>query len=127
MTAMQKILRPVLNFLTERFFPNGCFYGQGYLDNFNYLDDERGIGYAAVLSLSSSLFEINATDYKIDVEQLSLNGKDMGDWSLTMVQVSRGADFPYRAEGGVYGMTDKRNFNTGERVVEFQDKKESTA
>jgi len=43
MTFTQKTLRPILNFLIERYFPDSCFYGHEYLDAFKKAyGDQKG-------------------------------------------------------------------------------------
>jgi hypothetical protein len=91
LTTAQKVARPVINFLVERFFPNGAFfYGDGPLSHFDKLDSERKspIGSMAAMSLVRKAHEANASRMSVDIGGMTLNDTDLGDWRVTVERIT---------------------------------------
>lgn len=92
LSMSQRLARPVVNFLVERFFPSGLFfYGKGPLSAFEKVDAERGekaIGYTAALFLMRRCHEESADELSVEAVGVTINGENIGDWRVT---VSRAA------------------------------------
>lgn len=91
LTKAQRIARPVINFLVERYFPNGLFfYGSGPLLAFDKVDREKktAIGSMAALALARHAHNSNATKFCIEAEGLTVNNQDLGDWRVTVERIA---------------------------------------
>lgn len=87
---MQRLLRPVLNFAVEKFFPNGAFYGGQYLDSFKRADQKHdtGItGFAAAHYLTSVARESDAGEIKVTLEGCTVSGQPAGDWEVAVKRI----------------------------------------
>lgn len=87
LTKAQRMARPVINFLVERYFPNGLFfYGKGPLQAFDMVDREKktAIGGMAALALARHAHSSQATKLTVDAEAITVNDLDLGDWRVTV-------------------------------------------
>lgn len=85
LTWKQKALRPVLNFLVERYFPNGAFYGGTFFDAFKEFEDEDGdgkLGQASTLWHIHLMNDLNADHLQVDISDVTLCGKYLGDFKM---------------------------------------------
>lgn len=90
LTLTQRLLRPVISFAVERFFSNGLFfYGPGPLAAFDEIDKKDGkpLGWMAALSLANLAIKANADEFSSTLSNVTLNGKPMGDWKVTIERV----------------------------------------
>ncbi len=85
-TYTQKIARPVINFLVERYFPNGLFFfGDGPLKAFDRIDKEGSfVGRSASIVLAKIAHDNNASSLTVEAECVSINSDDIGDWRITV-------------------------------------------
>lgn len=89
MSVGQKLARPIINVLVERFFPNGLFfYGKGPLEAFYMVDAEKktAIGGMAAIALVRHAHNSGATSLLVEMDQVTVNTDDLGDW---IVRVER--------------------------------------
>jgi hypothetical protein len=87
LNIQQKIARKIVNYLVEKYFKNGIFfYGSGPMSIFEITDfeDGRAIGGTAALSLCLYASINNALSVKYEIEQVTINDEDHGDWVLTI-------------------------------------------
>ena len=90
LTKAQRIARPIINFLVERYFPNSLFfYGAGALSAFDRMDSERksAIGSMAALSLARHAHQQNASHLSVEAEGITINDQDIGDWRVTVERI----------------------------------------
>lgn len=89
MTFMQRILRPVLNFMVERYFPKGAFYGHDFFRAFEEaeIDHAPSATTAAGCLLISAMSKDYQTEMIITVEGITLNGEPKGDWRLIVEEI----------------------------------------
>ena len=92
MRVMQKILRPVLNFLIERYFPRGAFFGNEYLTAF---DGDMGLAekwgsveMACSMLITSRVRELGGTHATFEATDIEHSGVQVGTWRLTVDRVS---------------------------------------
>lgn len=84
---MKWLARRVINFLVERYFPNGLFfYGNGPLRAFEEMDDRKGkgIGSMAAIYLARVVAKNGATEIKIEADDVTVNDEELGDWIVTV-------------------------------------------
>lgn len=87
LTNAQKLARPIINFLVERYFPNSVFfYGTGALNTFDEMDSDRKapIGSMAALSLARNAHRQNSDRLSVDAEGITINEEYIGDWRITV-------------------------------------------
>ena len=84
LTLPQRMMRPIINFLVERFYPAGCFYGDG--DPMRTFDGNSGgtIGRAAVMVLIRKVSDSGADKLGADFDGVTVNGEPIGDWRVTV-------------------------------------------
>jgi hypothetical protein len=91
LTKAQRVARPIINFLVERYFPNGLFfYGKGPLRTFDMVDREKKtvVGGMAALSLARHAHNSGATQLMVDAECITVNDEDIGDWRITVERIA---------------------------------------
>jgi len=91
LTKAQRLARPVINFLVERYFPNGLFfYGSGPLSAFDMVDGEKktAIGGMAAMALARHAHNSSATKLTVDAEAITVNDDDIGDWRITVERIT---------------------------------------
>jgi hypothetical protein len=87
MTRTQKILRPIINFLVERFFPDNLFCGYDMLEKWRTSSPARAAyGETAVLSLAVQCHLAGADHMTVDITGASYKGEPIGDWRVTMTK-----------------------------------------
>lgn len=94
MTLIQRILRPVLNYLVETFFPKDAFYGNDFLKAFERAEIDyapTAISAAGCL-LISELSNSYSTECIVTVENISLHGKPVGSWRLIIEEIKEGKE-----------------------------------
>ena len=92
MNFIQKLLRPVLNWTVETFFPTGAFYGDNYLRNLRTDVDGlsekwNSVEMACMMFVTSSLHEQGATEAIFTATEVTSNGTPMGSWKITAERV----------------------------------------
>ena len=91
MTFTQKILCPVINFLVERFFPNGMFVGSYYWfevsGNVEASEKWGTPQMASAMLVVSKVRETGATKAVFEAGDMSLDGEAIGDWRLTVEKI----------------------------------------
>jgi hypothetical protein len=88
LTLTQRALRPVLNFIVERYFPSGAFFGCSFLDAFDMHDRAKGIcGYSAAMYLQRIARKSNAASLSITMNEITDNGEPVGTWHLEISQI----------------------------------------
>jgi hypothetical protein len=89
LTLTQKALRPVLKFLTERYFPSGAFYGREYLKPFAEMDAKgNGIsGGSAAMYLQSVIRKAKLDGARFDMREVTYNGTPVGSWRLSLDRI----------------------------------------
>lgn len=91
MTTSQRLLRPVVNFLVERYFPKGAFFGKEYFTIFKKWDKEKGsMGYSAALYLQSIVRENDAETMVTRLGDVIVNGENVGDWEISIRKMKDG-------------------------------------
>lgn len=81
----QKLLGPVLNFIIERVFPKGAFYGVDYLKIFDETRwESMGPTAGAAFFIIGSIKDTNATNAKFKFSGVTFNGVNVGDWTMTI-------------------------------------------
>jgi len=117
MRFIQKTLRPILNFLIERYFPDSCFYGHEYLDVFKKAyGDQKGplMGHAAQFIIGQCV-KMNADEFSAELTGLTVSGQETGDWLLTIKHIG-GPSFIHEAgdqEEKITKLTIEENYETG--------------
>lgn len=88
MTYTQRLMRPILNFLVERFFPNHAFFGNDYLTAFKSHPDLAikwgSTDMAVAMFLVSRLRKQGATKGTFEATEVTDNGTPVGSWRLTL-------------------------------------------
>ncbi len=88
MTRTQRFLRPIINFLVERWFPRHCFYGNNYLDDFAEFDEKnRKTGKTVAMYLQSIMRKAKATELEVEMRGITKGDEMIGDYRITMVQL----------------------------------------
>jgi hypothetical protein len=85
-TFTQKLLRPIINFAVERFFPESCFYGMGFLKPFSDFDAgrEQTAGYGSAMYLVNRVHDAGKKHMTIDLGGVTFQGKDIGSWKIVV-------------------------------------------
>ena len=84
-TLTQRILRRPLNYVIERWFPKGAFYGNDFLQPFADMDKRKGkTGGAAALFLVSCVRRVDAEQVTVAMKDVTLNGENIGTWIVTV-------------------------------------------
>lgn len=91
LTITQKILRPILNWTVETFYPDGAFYGGDYLktlESDNGLIEKWGsVEMACAMLITSRLRKRGATSAKLEATDVTDCGEPVGSWMVTIEQV----------------------------------------
>ena len=83
LSLAQRAIAPALNFLVERFFPRGIFYGKDYMKIFDEQKWENmGPTGSAAFFVSSNLRESNATEGEFTFKGVTSGGEPVGDWRM---------------------------------------------
>lgn len=83
LSVTQKLLRPVINWLVETFFPSGAFYGHDFFDIFKDLEKEGyGIAQASTAFITHNMHRMNAEKVKFEIEGVTINGEPVGDFEI---------------------------------------------
>jgi hypothetical protein len=87
LTFMQRLLRRPINYAVERFFPNGCFYGDS--DPMQSFEKAGGgiAGRSATLVLIRKGVERGDGFNSVSLRGVTINGEDVGDWVVTVRRV----------------------------------------
>lgn len=87
LTVAQKMLRPVLNYLVERFFPEGAFFGKDYLRTLQsseeFTEKWGSVEMACAMFLVSRVRDMNATNAVFEANDITDEGTPVGSWRLT--------------------------------------------
>lgn len=83
LTTVQKMLRPIINWTVERFFPNGAFYGHSFHNAFIEVNRGSKLGQASVSWIVHNMHEMNAESVKFELNGMSINGILVGDFVIT--------------------------------------------
>jgi hypothetical protein len=87
MTPTQKILRPIINFLVERFFPDSLFYGNDLPTKWGADSPMQAlVAETAGLSLAVQCHLSGADHMIVDITGASYKGEPIGDWRVTMTK-----------------------------------------
>lgn len=88
LTCTQLMLRPILNFTVERFFPNGAFFGNDYLGTIkadkHLLQKWGSVEMACMMFVTDSLREQGATEATFTAESVTKHGAPAGSWEITV-------------------------------------------
>lgn len=91
LTIAQKAIRPFLNFLVERFFPTGAFYGDRYLHSLSadtQLAEKWGsTEMACAMFITSRLRKMGATEATLEASEVTDRGVPVGSWRVTVEKV----------------------------------------
>jgi hypothetical protein len=88
LTLSQRLARPVINFLVERLFPSGCFYGNSYAEKFRDMDESGGVaGQTAAMYLQHIMRKAGATQITFEFDTVIFEGKEMGSFRLTLEEI----------------------------------------
>lgn len=93
-TLTQRILRPVINFLVETFFPHQVFYGREYLALYRNVmskgqpDEEvlmfEGASKVMIAAAHQTLKDFEGDSLKVTIEDINYLGHDLGDWDVSV-------------------------------------------
>ncbi|AHD09983.1 hypothetical protein [Phaeobacter gallaeciensis] len=87
-TLMQRLLRPVINWLVEGWFPKGCFYGRNYLNDFKVLDQGKDVvGKTAAMYLQSIMRKADATSIIYEMTEVTERNVPVGSYKLTLEKI----------------------------------------
>ncbi|AUR11225.1 hypothetical protein PhaeoP48_01228 [Phaeobacter inhibens] len=87
-TPTQRLLRPVINWLVEGWFPKGCFYGSSYLDDFKAFDKGKDVvGKTAAMYLQSIMRKSDATSVIYEMTEVTERDVLVGSYKLTLEKV----------------------------------------
>ena len=87
LTWKQKALRPIVNFVVERWFPAGAFFGCEYFTTLadGELAEKWGSSEMACAAFIMSVVRnANATEAIFTAEGVTHQGNPVGDWRLTI-------------------------------------------
>lgn len=85
LTLMQRLLRPIINWLVETWFPNSCFYGNSYLQDFKDFDKGKDlIGKTAAMYLQSIMRKADATSISYEMTEITEHDVHIGSYKLTL-------------------------------------------
>jgi hypothetical protein len=87
LSRKQRFLRPVINFLVERYFPTHTFFGNDYLNVFARISKdktEENISKMAGQCLIHQMIKEDAVGVTVIVEDLMKNGRNLGSYSLVV-------------------------------------------
>lgn len=91
LSLTQRALRPVLNFLVERFFPTGAFHGNHYLHSLSadtQLAEKWGSAeMACAMFITSRLRKLGATEATFKASDVTDCGVPVGSWLITVEKV----------------------------------------
>lgn len=88
LTLTQRLLRPVINWLVEGWFPKGCFYGNNYLDDFKKFDQGKEvIGKTAAMYLQSIMRKAEATTITYEMTEITDRDILVGSYKLTLEKI----------------------------------------
>lgn len=88
LTLMQRLLRPVINWLVEGWFPKACFYGNAYLDDFKEFDQDKDlVGKTAAMFLQSIMRKANATSITYEMTEITDGNFLIGSYKLTLEKI----------------------------------------
>ena len=88
--VQQRMLRPIINFMVERWFPSGCFFGDDYFKTFKAIDDKKAVtGYAAALYLSQIAILSDAQEIDATMHEVTHNGEPVGTWRVRVFQEAK--------------------------------------
>lgn len=91
MKLTQRILRPVLNFLVKRYFPNRAFFGDDYLTAFDAdveLKEKWGsVEMACAMLITSRLRGMGATSATFEATDVEDNGVSVGSWRMSVEKI----------------------------------------
>lgn len=92
MNLLQKILRPVLNWVVETVFPTGAFFGNDYLRNLKTdsagLSDKWGsTEMACAMFVTSYVREMGAESATFEASDITASGVEVGSWRLTVEKI----------------------------------------
>lgn len=99
----QKVLKPIINFLVERFFPNRVFYGNDYLNVFAEYDSDGTRGkyiscHAASMFLISHMVDLNAETLDVEMNDVSASGEDVGSFTIKIQSLRDSKNFPRKLD-----------------------------
>jgi len=87
-TLFQRIMAPALNWLVEKTFPRGAFYGREYFDIFRKYQKEDGtLAQASTLWITHAMHEQNADQMDVTINGLTISGERVGDFQITVTRV----------------------------------------
>ena len=91
LTIAQKALRPVLNFLVERYFPNGAFFGNDYMRDLDSRPDlvEKWGSFemACAMAITSRLRRAGAVHATFTASEVEDRGVPVGSWRMTVEKI----------------------------------------
>jgi hypothetical protein len=88
LTLWQRILRKPLNFIIEKWFPNGAFYGNEFLEPFTHFDERKDkTGAASALFLVSKVKEHRGTGITVTLTDVFHQGENIGTWEVIVQEV----------------------------------------
>ena len=90
-TRIQKILRPVIRKLVEKFFPRGAFYGDEFLRGLktdtNLIGKWGSVEMACALYIMTTLRKAGATTGTFEAHDVTDEGVPVGSWKVTVEKV----------------------------------------
>lgn len=94
MTIIKRLLRKLINFLVERYFPNTFFWGNEFGSAFNKIANGQGAVDTAPKAAAAYLINYLSDRYiqegKFDFGGVSLKGRYVGNWSITIKKENGG-------------------------------------
>lgn len=82
LSLTQRLLRPVINWAVERYFPTSVFYGD--FDPFEAFAQAEGvmISRLATMSMIRRVVDAEVDEIKADIEGMTIKGEPVGDWTV---------------------------------------------
>lgn len=93
-TFVQRMLRPVVRWLVERFFPQHMFWGHEAVEPFAELERRRNeagdlscSGNLAAMYLINLCSDLDGIKYDVEATDVSIHEKNLGDWRVTVEKI----------------------------------------
>lgn len=88
MTLTQKILRPIINWAVERFFPRHFFYGNELGKRWGGAEGIEGVALeTCAVAMACRCATLGGAKMTVQCFGVTNRGVDIGDWRVTMERI----------------------------------------
>lgn len=88
---MRRLLRGPINWAVERYFDDGVFFGNGFIEDMDRITHEKATGTKVASGVVGYLIYqallANADYHNTTIKGMSINGEMVGDWSVTIERI----------------------------------------